>query len=182
MKRTYQPSKLVRKRRHGFRARMATVGGRRVLAARRVPWAQAPVRLSDHAAVGEVAIVRLRSAASSWRRRAASRLSRDAFVLQALTRPEPERAATIGLGITVTRKIGGAVVRNRARRRLREALRLTLPGPARARRGLCGRGAAGGAELSVRSAAGRARGRVRADRRAAAGGDEPRRRDRWSCR
>lgn len=58
-----------------------------------------------------------------------------AFVLQARARAESEMDAApisdrnaIAIGVTATKKLGGAVVRNRAKRRLREIARNILPG------------------------------------------------------
>lgn len=45
------------------------------------------------------------------------------LVLQALTRPD---AGPARVGVTVTKKVGNAVIRNRTRRRLKEAARLLL--------------------------------------------------------
>jgi ribonuclease P protein component len=51
--------------------------------------------------------------------------ARGAVVVQALRRDDG--SPVVHAGFTATRRVGGAVVRNRAKRRLREAARLLLP-------------------------------------------------------
>ena len=46
-------------------------------------------------------------------------------------RDRKDESSAVRVGFTATRRIGGAVVRNRAKRRLREAARATFPGLAR---------------------------------------------------
>jgi ribonuclease P protein component len=53
--------------------------------------------------------------------------ARGAVLVQGQPRAENPSPALIGVGFTATKKIGGAVERNRAKRRLREAARRLLP-------------------------------------------------------
>jgi len=77
-----------------------------------------------------VAVERLRTRPEFLRVAAARRKwAAPGLVLQARPRvDDPDAPARVGF--TATRKIGGAVVRNRARRRLRAAVRAVLPGAA----------------------------------------------------
>ncbi|ANP45149.1 ribonuclease P protein component [Candidatus Viadribacter manganicus] len=56
--------------------------------------------------------------------RAGFRASRPGVLVEARRR---EEAGAIGVGFTASKKVGGAVERNRAKRRLREAARRLLP-------------------------------------------------------
>jgi ribonuclease P protein component len=58
---------------------------------------------------------------------AAKGLARPCGAVLIQTRDRADGDPTIGVGFTATKRIGGAVVRNRAKRRLREAARQLIP-------------------------------------------------------
>ena len=120
MKRTYQPSKLVRKRRHGFRARTATKGGRKVLAARRAHGRAASVRDGRASPAQVFAMERLKRRTDFGLPPPVSRRPARVRVAGAPARS----SGAVRIGFTVSRQVGNAVERNRVRRRLREMVRL----------------------------------------------------------
>jgi ribonuclease P protein component len=55
----------------------------------------------------------------------AARVAKPGFILQ-MRKRAPDEAAGVRIGFTCSRKVGNAVARNRAKRRLREIARLSL--------------------------------------------------------
>jgi ribosomal protein L34/ribonuclease P protein component len=123
MKRTYQPKKRARKREHGFMARMATKGGRRVLARRRAKGRKRLTVWPPRAAkdVPVLPTLRRRADFEAIGRHGSVR-STPLLVLRWLRTDRGETR----IGLSTPRTLGGAVQRNRVRRRLRELVRARL--------------------------------------------------------
>ena len=137
MFRTYQPKKRQRSKEHGFRKRMATRNGRKVLARRRASrpyWCfsgkcNAPDKQTGKKRERMDPQVTVKENGDFRRiyRKGRSAVSGGVVVYCLKNRKGMSR-----LGVTVSTKLGHAVVRNRVRRRLRELYRLhrqeMLPG------------------------------------------------------
>ena len=120
MKRTYQPKNLRRKRTHGFRARKATVGGRKVLANRRrkgrkrlALWFMG--NQSFHKSERLLKRSQFEAVMNRGQRKRVDTTLTLFFLSNGLSKTR--------LGIIASKRIGNAVIRNRAKRMIREAFR-----------------------------------------------------------
>ena len=122
MKRTYQPSNLVRKRRHGFRARMATKTGRQLIARRR---AKGRKTLST-----QIQMVKLESLKKSNQFRKAlkeKKVHTDYFsIFAAKNFFKAKLKANLLISFVMKKKIGNAVKRNKIRRKLKAIVQKLL--------------------------------------------------------
>ena len=133
MKRTYQPSKVKRNRKFGFRARMKTRGGRLVLKRRR---AKGRLKLTISDEKKPYQATKLTEAGASFRFPREERLKerneiRDVFARRRSVSCSGAKVFMLKNGLehnriafTFSRKFGNAVQRNRCRRLSREVYRL----------------------------------------------------------
>jgi len=85
--------------------------------------------MSDPKDPNRFKIRRLRVRSEFLRANGGRRAGRPSVLVQCIERSKLEGISEpdIGAGFTASRKVGNAVIRNRARRRLKEAVRLLLP-------------------------------------------------------
>jgi ribonuclease P protein component len=90
-----------------------------------------PAGASADAGQGPLPVEVIRKRAAFVAAARGRRVAMPAFILQALRRPSGDDGAPVRVGFTASKKVGNAVARNRAKRRLRAAARAVLPEAAR---------------------------------------------------
>ena len=124
MKQTYQPKKRHRAKEHGFRARMKSAGGRRSPGRTSRSRSKAADGLTIGRGTDMPRLVML-SRPQDFAAFQGDGTSRSHPLL--IARFRRTDLETTRFGLSTGRALGGAVVRNRVRRRLREALRVMAP-------------------------------------------------------
>ena len=139
MKMTFQPKKRSHAKVHGFRARMSSKGGRKVLAARR---AKGRKKLSAQAAALWPFVFSSYETGNSMQKfhsltnnrdfqsvyRTGKSLANQYLVMYVKKRDDEEETR---VGISVSKKVGNSVVRHRLKRLIRESYRLNCGQAAR---------------------------------------------------
>ena len=115
MKRTYQPSNLVRKRRHGFRSRMATKGGRKLISRRR-----AKGRKTISTQLFMLRLISLKKSIHFKQALKEKKIHTDFFsIFAAKNLKKARNQNTLQISFVMKKKIGNAVKRNKIRRKLK---------------------------------------------------------------
>ena len=123
MKRTYQPSKLVRKRRHGFRSRMSTRGGRKLLARRR---AKGRKRLSTQPRMIKFESLKKNSHFEKvLRNRVINNDLVSIYRVKNFIKKRDNRKK-LYISFVIRKKVGNAVKRNRIKRKLKSIIQKLL--------------------------------------------------------
>ena len=118
MKRTYQPSRLVRKRRHGFRSKMKTKGGRKLLARRRARGRKSLTVSGQSMKSKIVALSKNEEFKSLLKKKKIS----NKFVTIFFGHLVKKNKNSLNISFVAKKKIGNAVKRNKIKRRLRNIM------------------------------------------------------------
>ncbi len=118
MKRTYQPSKIKRARKHGFRSKMKTKGGKKLLARRR---ARGRKSLTVSGQLMKSKILAL-SKNEEFRTLINSKKTSNKYVTIFFGNLTNKNKNSLNISFVAKKKIGNAVKRNKIKRRLRNIM------------------------------------------------------------
>ena len=118
MKRTYQPSRIVRKRRHGFRSRMKKKGGRKTLARRR---AKGRKRISTWIKSQMIKFKSLNRSKDFLKILKKKKINTKYYTIY-FDKNSKNLNKYLNISFVMKKKIGNAVTRNKIKRKLKYAI------------------------------------------------------------